>query len=662
MAQLPSGVDPNSTNGQILQSLLDIAGDVDFSQLLDAKLPPFIDPKSPEGVLLSILLTIAGPNFQPPYIGDQQPQDIIEANDDFLLNFDGPGGTKMKGMSFPGGNIGMAINTLMMVLSPFMSGFSLLMPIFGVIIGILEVICALLSPFAVPPVVKKLFEKYLPPLLSLFPPISGAVLMMSIIKLLIAIAYYVLTEVVPTVELIVQNAQALEEALKNPEDVPESRISAVEAKIENVVDTLVQKLGLLAMLKPLIEIAFAIMKLLAGVPCVPNRRLGTGDCCGSEFCPDILYDPPQGSPKAMFLGPYGPIVPDRTLEMFLYIIPSAKDIIEVKEIKKFHQNLGEQLAYQVDEGVNEGTPAGGNPSELSTLKVTLQWIIEDRWWRETIPVHAISDSGFFVVKLPTRFKKIVSDTGSVPQNGYYWFKPNWSMLIAQSLIGLGCDPGVIQARENISDIFPELDGSGLDYYPEAGSTPEENDNYLEDMDRLLQDPVNNRDDIVIRTIDYIATLKDISEATARRAVNPAFSLLEVDKTEVAADNEEIATITVTPRGAAGTNLYSNLTEGTTIPVEILVDFGTLSEQTINRTAGTVTATLKSPTIGLANIRAKVMDQLIVDLDAENNQTIAVRQVRFVADAKLPLRRKRTKPTSGRPEETGQNTNRRPGKR
>jgi len=207
-------------------------------------LPSFMDPESEAAEILGIVLEAAGPNFGAPYVGDSKPNDVKEANSDILIKFDGPGGTSLQGVALPGagGNMGSAINSMLSILSPFISGYAMLMPIFGIIIGIIEVICSLLNPFAVADAVKRLFEKWIPAFVSLFPPLAGVIVALSTIKAILSLVYYIMTEIVPTVELIVTNIISLAEAFENINDITESQIDASFQKFESVLATLIQKL------------------------------------------------------------------------------------------------------------------------------------------------------------------------------------------------------------------------------------------------------------------------------------------------------------------------------------------------------------------------------------------------------------------------------------
>jgi len=155
-----------------------------------ADVPHFIDPEGPIASVLDTILSIAGPNFEGPYQSSTQPHNMVEANQETLIQYQMPGGSQLEGHANPssGGNIGAAINSMIGLLSPAISAFALILPILGVIRGIIEVLCCLMNPFCVNKAIIRLFKKWIPPFISLYPPLAGVVIMASTIKAIMAIA------------------------------------------------------------------------------------------------------------------------------------------------------------------------------------------------------------------------------------------------------------------------------------------------------------------------------------------------------------------------------------------------------------------------------------------------------------------------------------------
>jgi len=160
---------------------------------------------------LEEILDIAGPNYNLPFDSDAQPSDGVERNDESLTQYDAPGGTTLKSVQPPAANpsMGSVISSVLTVLSPILTAYGLLLPILGIIKAIIEVLCCLMNPFCVIGAVKRMFEKYIPPFISLFPPSAGIIIMKSTIKLILAVVYQVMTEVIPTIQHIITLVEAL---------------------------------------------------------------------------------------------------------------------------------------------------------------------------------------------------------------------------------------------------------------------------------------------------------------------------------------------------------------------------------------------------------------------------------------------------------------------
>jgi len=196
----------------------------------------FIDPNSPVAAVLDGILSAAGPNFSAPYDAGTQQHNIIAANNDALINFQMPAGASFQGHQDPGvgRSIGASINNMLGLLAPAISAYALILPILGVIRGIIEVICALINPFAFIRAVKRLFKKWLPPFLSLFPAIAGIIIILSTIKAILAIIFYIMTEVIPAIQLIIDNIKGLELLFQNQGDFNTAQEDATKEKTKKV--------------------------------------------------------------------------------------------------------------------------------------------------------------------------------------------------------------------------------------------------------------------------------------------------------------------------------------------------------------------------------------------------------------------------------------------
>ena len=657
----------------------------------------FIDPGSPVAIVLDAILSAAGPNFSAPFDSAAQPHDIVSANVDPLIQYQMPGGSQLEGHANPGsgGDIGAAINSMLGLLSPAISAYALILPIIGVIRGIIEILCCMMNPFCVIPAIIRLFVKWIPPFISLFPPLAGVVIIISTIKAIIAIIFYILTEIIPFIELMIDNIKTLAVLFENRDDLNESQVSSAEEKLRSLLATLIQKLGILAVFKPLLDLIFLILGLVSGFPCGAGGN-EDGDCgntkesnastgslnqsaigfnsstddaagCQDPICPDILSDrdnTPRGS-AVLIRSSFGDCAP-----AFIFKLVTGNS--EVSKLEQFQESSG-ALDCQLDEPVKLSRPAGSS-GDRSSLKVK----ISDRRGESrsfTVPVLDISGTNI----------KISSQLGFLFVNRLvdYEIIPDYEMLVHQGIIGIGCHPDVRNVKDEISKQFPNLGESAVDSNPEAASLQEDYAQLINDVDGCMrcvsgcidlvegnEPPFDNATDCLSECESDCVDLlnENIADLTSRlnaiigRNISSSASTFEVDKTSVRADDTDIAIITVTPRDVTGALLLKNSPNGVNDGVEVLTDLGVVSNTQLDGPTGTVTAEIKSPVIGRATLSVKINNELIVDADGINDPVTRTRVVNFVAEDVLPVRRKRSKASGKTAVNTGTTSETEPGSR
>ncbi len=619
-------------------------------------------------LILQTVLDIAGPNFQPPYDSGLQPYDGVQANQDTLLQFNMPGGSQLNGYAEPSklSSIGASINSLLAAFAPAFSAYAFILPILGVIRGIIEVICALMNPFAVARAVIRLFKKWIPPFLSLFPPFAGAVLIMSVIKVILAIVFYILTVVIPTIQLIINNLRALADLLAD-EDIPQAQRdvqeASIEAKIESIINVLAQKSGILGVLQPILDLVFLILSLISGFPCRKGKAADTGingdqtqkegldSTCCDEFCPEILSDR-NAQPKGVgVLIPafYGDCAPG-----FVFQLRTSNP--KVAELERYQENMESQLNCQLDAPIRRARPAGAT-SDRSLIKVRLT---SRRGASRTVVLPVLDIRGT-TIKISSPLARLFR--GAVN----YVIEPDYDMMLMSGIIGVGCHPDVKATTDEIQNRFADIETPVTERFPEIVSLPDDirrlNDdingavNDLRDAD--VQGATDIQNNLVDRLNGFANNLNNMLNSMLNKLSDSSASDLEVNKNTVTADTQDFAIVTVTPRDITRLPLIRNLPSGVGLNVEIFTDFGTISNQKTDSASGTVTAEIRSASIGTASISARINGQFIVDRDVDVLNT-RIRKVKFVQEAILPARRRRSKPSSGKAINTGTGSDKEPG--
>lgn len=181
-------------------------------------------------------------------------------------------------------NLSDAIFSLVEQLSPFLNLFKFILPIFRLINGIIEVICALINPFALFGAVAKLFNEYLPDFLALYPAFSLAVIILSILKLILQVADYMLGELTKLVKVIDKNLKLFSKALETGNT---DAINAASKKFSFLLCYFQDILVVFSMISAVEQIINDMLKFALGVPCQGGD---SSDCCNNDICPPYLQN------------------------------------------------------------------------------------------------------------------------------------------------------------------------------------------------------------------------------------------------------------------------------------------------------------------------------------------------------------------------------------
>jgi len=608
---------------------------------------------------IQVISDLVGNDFNFPYDSSQQPIDAVAKNAQALLQFQLPGATTLRGYADPSlaESMGSAINSLMAGLAPIMSVYGFLLPILGVIRGIIEVLCAMMNPFAVIRAIIRLFKKWIPPFIALFPPLAGLIIILGIIKLILAITFYIMTVVVPTYQLIKHNIKVLEKSF-GPNANDQTR-AAGKAKLEKLLEEFLNQIGVLAMLKPLLEIITLILGFKAGFPCGKGKKghitVSSDDttCCGDLVCPPELKRGAITGRGTLIPASFGNAAPFFAFKLFTNHSLTPK-------LKKYNQSLRDQLNQQLDEEVDEACAPGGDDSECPTLRVR----IKSRRGRSNEILKAIAKiSGSTLTVISP---SLATMTGAVD----FEIEPNYDVLIMRNMIGLGCHPDIEDAKAALEARTPALDLSIAEKFPEVSDISGDYNKFGDDINKcfsqlklkvaniIVSDPPYNTDDIdasqdcMLNVLNNFADdMKNKLRSLISKGTDKDNSDFSVDKNIVRADGKDKAIISVIPRDITGANLTINLPADVDVQVELFTDLGIITNQHLDNTTGQISADITSPIAGVASLTAKINSDFISDFDGIS-ETVRVIKVRFVSDAVLPQRRVISTPAIGIKAQTG----------
>ena len=591
--------------------------------------------------ILETITALAGPSFALPYDSSIQPPNGSDMVADDLLQFKLPGGSQVQSITDPSSvtSMGRAISGLMAVISPFISAYTMILPILGVIRGIIEVICALMNPWALVGAVIRLFRKWIPAFLSLFPPLAGVVIILSIIKMILAIVFFIMTTIVPMFQLIKHDIQALDALIAgggNPQ-----QIAAEETKLTALAAELLNQTGLLNVIKPILEIVMAILQLAGGKPCKHKKRSNcpptnlTGvvastpcdedeTCCDDNVCPPAFTNPPAG--QALVL----PAVYANAPSFFAWTISTLTGNSNLPQIAPYIQSA-QQLSAQLSEPVNEAHIAGESGNSA-----TFNIQITGRRGQQTItdPIIQISGNDIIVID-----PALATAVGVVQ----YKIVPNWDILVAKNIVGLGCHPDIAAARDSLDNQFNDIETPALQQYPELGNIGF--DTFVNNLNQQLNigPPYSTaaidayQSNTIALCNGFVDNLKNIMNSVLSKTANPINTGFAVDKNIVKAGGTDKAVISVIPKDSAGVSIAKQLPQGVGVNVQLFSTFGIISNQTTDNSTGMITADLTSLFSGAAILTAQINGQYITEFSGNAAITQEL-SVQFISDAVLPKRR------------------------
>lgn len=167
---------------------------------------------------------------------------------------------------------------------PFLMLYKFFLPILNIIICIIEVLCALLSPFKLPGAISRLFKRCIPDFLNMFPIFALIIMIISLLILLQAMILYIIDQVLKFINAILRNVEMLIEAFQ------ESPIAvlAIAQKLGTLLCIFQNLFVLLALFSVIIQVIKEILSLSFPIPPCDDGNHSDSGCCTSDVCPIIV--------------------------------------------------------------------------------------------------------------------------------------------------------------------------------------------------------------------------------------------------------------------------------------------------------------------------------------------------------------------------------------
>lgn len=210
------------------------------------------------------------------------PEDLLELFNtlQFLIP---PGAIKPQLNPNFGKDVFDGITKMLDQFFPFLMLYKFFLPILNLIICIIEVLCALMNPFALISAINRLFSQCIPEFLNMFPVFALIIMIISLLLLLLQLIEYIINKVVALVQDVMRNINAL---IVSFQDADSLAVMAAAQKLGTLLCQFQNLFVLFAIFNVIIEIIRDILKLAFSIP--PCGSSSNSGCCSPITCPAFV--------------------------------------------------------------------------------------------------------------------------------------------------------------------------------------------------------------------------------------------------------------------------------------------------------------------------------------------------------------------------------------
>lgn len=216
------------------------------------------------------------------------PEDLLDLMNKLQLLIP-PGALKPQLNPNFGKDVYDGIMKLLDQFMPFLMLYKFFLPILNLIICIIEVLCALMNPFALISALNRLFTQCIPEFLNLFPIFALILMIISLLLLLLALILYIIDQILKFIKAILRNINALAKAFNSANA---TSVLTIAKKLGALLCIFQNLFVLLALFGIIIQVIKDILSLIFSIPpCEGGGPGSTDGCCAATYCPTIV----QGS-------------------------------------------------------------------------------------------------------------------------------------------------------------------------------------------------------------------------------------------------------------------------------------------------------------------------------------------------------------------------------
>lgn len=213
------------------------------------------------------------------------PENLLEILDKLQLLLP-PGAIKPALNPNYGKDVFDAIMKLLDQFFPFLMLYKFFLPVLGLIVCIIEVLCSLMNPFKLVSAIRRLFRNCIPAFLNIFPVFALIIMIISILLLVLALIEYLVSQVNKLVGVLLRNISALNNAFIEGNA---QAVSSVTKKLGAVLCAFQNLFVLLSIFNIIIQVIRDILAIAMAIP--PCEEGDSGDaskCCTPDVCPAII--------------------------------------------------------------------------------------------------------------------------------------------------------------------------------------------------------------------------------------------------------------------------------------------------------------------------------------------------------------------------------------
>lgn len=169
---------------------------------------------------------------------------------------------------------------------PFLMLYKFFLPILNIIICIIEVLCALMNPFALISALDRLFTQCIPEFLNLFPIFALIIMIISLLLLLLQLILYIINTIIKFIIALLRNINALVKAFQSGNA---AGVLATANKLASLLCIFQNLFVLLSLFGIIIKIIKDILALIFSIP--PCEGGNNSNCCSPLTCPAVVQNP-----------------------------------------------------------------------------------------------------------------------------------------------------------------------------------------------------------------------------------------------------------------------------------------------------------------------------------------------------------------------------------